>query len=88
MTERTLAPLNKLNLKMLTLKTVILCALTSAQRKQTFDLNFRKEFQNSISFVLNERLKSSWPGKHNEVSFFGLCFNLSCSRVEGILFTL
>ena len=44
---KTLTSLRELSLKLLTLKTVMLCALDSAQRQQTLsalDLNFRKEF--------------------------------------------
>ena len=69
---KTLAPLRELSLKLLTFKTVMLCALTSAQRQQTLcalDLNFKKESQNSISFVVTERLKTSRPGKTIEVTF-------------------
>lgn len=51
---KTLAPLNKLSLKSLTLKTVMLCALASAQREHTscaLDLNCMKDSGNSISFL-------------------------------------
>ena len=40
---RTLFPLDQLNLKTVTMKTMMLCVLSSAQRKQTLcalDLNF------------------------------------------------
>ena len=69
---KTLAPLRELSLKLLTLKTVMLCALASAQRQQTLsalDLNFRKESRDSISFVVTDRLKTSWPGKSIEITF-------------------
>ena len=69
---KTLAPLCELNLKSLTLKTVMLCALASAQRQQTLsalDLNFRKESRDSISFVVTDRLKTSRPGKSTEITF-------------------
>ena len=69
---KTLAPLRELSLKSLTLKTVMLCALVSAQRQQTLstlDLNFRKESRHSISFVLTDRLKTSRPGKSTEITF-------------------
>ena len=69
---KTLAPLRELSLKLLTLKTVMLCALASAQRQQTLsalDLNFRKESQDSTSFVVTDRLKTSRPGKSIEITF-------------------
>lgn len=72
---RTLFPLEKLNLKTLTLKTVMLCALSSAQREQSLcalDLNFKKQSQDCISFVIAERLKVSKPGKSLEVKFMSL----------------
>ena len=56
----------------LTLKTVMLCALASAQRQQTLsalDLNFRKESRDSISFVVTDRLNTSRPGKSTEITF-------------------
>ena len=68
----TLASLCELNLKSLTLKTVMLCALASAQRQQTLsalDLNFRKESQDSISFVVTDQFKTSRPGKSTEITF-------------------
>ncbi|CAH3184230.1 unnamed protein product [Porites lobata] len=49
---KTLAPLRELSLKLLTLKTVMLCALASAQRQQTLsalDLNFRKSTEITFS---------------------------------------
>ena len=64
---KTLAPLRELSFKLLTLKTVMLCALASAQRQQT--LNFRKESQDSITFVVTDRLKTSRPGKSIEITF-------------------
>ena len=69
---KTLASLRELSLKSLTLKTVMLCALASAQRQQTLsalDLNFRKESRDSISFVVTDRLKTSRPGKSIEITF-------------------
>ena len=69
---KTLAPLRELSLKSLTLTTVMLCALASAQRQQTLsalDLNFRKESRDSISFVVTDRLKTSRPGKSTEITF-------------------
>ena len=52
---RTLFPLEQLNLKTLTMKTVMLCDLSSAQREQTLcalDLNFKKQSQDCLSFVI------------------------------------
>ena len=69
---KTLAPLRELSLKSLTLKTVMLCALASAQRQQTLsalDLSFRKESRDSISFVVTDQLKTSKPGKSTEITF-------------------
>ena len=69
---KTLAPLRELSLKSLTLKTVMLCALASAQRQQTLsalDLSFKKESRDSISFVVTDRLKTSKPGKSTEITF-------------------
>ena len=69
---KTSAPLRELSLKSLTLKTVMLCALASAQRQQTLsvlDLTFRKEYTDSISFVVTDRLKTSRPGKSTEITF-------------------
>ena len=69
---KTLAPLRELSLKSLTLKTVMLCALASAQRQQTLsalDLNFRKESRDSISFVVTDRLKTLRPRKSIEITF-------------------
>lgn len=57
----------------LTMKTVMLCALSSAQREQTLcalDLNFKK--QNCLSFVIAEHLKTSNLGKSLEVKFMSL----------------
>ena len=65
----TLTPLRELSLKLLTL---MLCAVASAQRQQTLsalDLNFRKESQDSITFVVTDRLKTSRPGKSIEIAF-------------------
>ena len=78
---KTLAPLNELNLKSLTLKTVMLCALASAQREQTLcalDLNCMEDSGNSISFRVTERLKTSRPGKSLEVSFSSSDDGLIC----------
>ena len=62
---KTLFPLEQLTLKLLTLKTVMLCALASAQRAQTLcalDLNCISYCENSVNFVVTERLKTSRPG--------------------------
>ena len=66
----TLTPLSKLSLKSLTLKTVIVCALATAQREQTvcaFDLRNKIESSESIKFLVTDRLKTSRPGKSVEV---------------------
>ena len=67
--------MERLNLKTLTVKTVKLCALSSAQRKQTLcalDLNFKKQSEDCLSFVIAEHLKTSKPGKSLEVKFMSL----------------
>ena len=72
---RTLFPLEQLNLKTLTMKTVMLCALSSAQREQTLcalDLNFKKQSQDYLSFIVAEHLNTSKPGKSLEVKFMSL----------------
>lgn len=69
---KTLYPLEQLSLKTLTLKTVMLCALSSAQREQTLcalDLNYKTETADCISFVIAEKLKTSKPGKSKKVKF-------------------
>ena len=76
---RTLFPLERINLKTLTMKTLKLCALSSAQRKQTLcalDLNFKKQSEDCLSFVIAEHLKTSKPGKSSQVYVFarGLLF--------------
>ena len=61
---KTLAPLHELSFNLLTLKTLMLCAL--AERQQTLSplhLNFRKESQVSITFVVTDRLKTSLAWK-------------------------
>ena len=63
---RTLFPLEQLNLKTLTMQTVMLCALSSAQGEQTLcalDLIFKKQSQDCLSFVIAEHLKTSKSGK-------------------------
>jgi len=55
----------ELDLKSLTLKTVMLVALVSAQRGQSLhmlDINCMKESPNSFEFVLPEHVKQSRPG--------------------------
>ena len=72
---RTLFPLEQLNLKTLAMKTVMLCALSSAQREQTLctlDLNFKKQSQDCLSFVIAEHLKTSKPSKSLEVKVMSL----------------
>ena len=59
---KTLFPLEELNLKMLTLKTVTLCALVSAQRCQTLaalDIDTMNIHEDEIQFVVCARLKMS-----------------------------
>ena len=66
----TLTPLSTLSLKSLTLKTVMLCALATAQREQTMcalDLRNKIETSESIKFLVTDRLKTSRPGKSVEV---------------------
>ena len=69
---KTFFPLDQLTLKQLTLKTVMLCALSSSQREQTLcalDLNYKVESPACISFVIPEKLKTSKPGKSVKVKF-------------------
>ncbi len=66
----TLTPLSKLSLKSLTLRTVMLCALATAQRELTMcalDLRNKIETSESIKFLVTDRLKTSRPGKSVEV---------------------
>lgn len=63
---KELPPLGELTLKVLTLKTVTLCVLVSAQRSQTLatlDLDNMIISESSIKFVISERLKTSRPGQ-------------------------
>ena len=63
---RTLFPFEQLNLKTLTMKTVMLCALSSAQGEQTLcalDLIFKKQSQDCLSFVTPEHWKTLKSGK-------------------------
>ena len=73
---KTLYPLDQLSLKSLTLKTVMLCALSSALREQTLcalDITFLNKSGNSLSFSVSERLKTSRPGKSTrKVEFISL----------------
>ena len=73
---KTLFPLDQLSLKSLTLKTVMLCALSSALREQTLcvlDIKFLNKSGNSLSFTVCERLKTSRPGKSTrKVEFLSL----------------
>ena len=66
----TLTSLSTLSLNSLTLKTVMLCALATAQREQTMyalDLRNKIETSESIKFLVTDRLKTSRPGKSVEV---------------------
>ena len=59
-------PLSVLELKQLTLKTVALVALVSAQRSQTLSalsIDFMNSTATGTQFVVNSLLKSSRPGK-------------------------
>ena len=50
----------------------MLCALAYAQRQQTLfalDLNFKKESQDSFTFVVTDRLQTSRSGKSIEIKF-------------------
>ena len=73
---KTLFSLDQLSLKSLTLKTVMLCALSSALREQTLgalDIKFLNKSGNSLSFTVSERLKTSRPGKSTrKVEFLSL----------------
>ena len=73
---KTLFLLDQLSLKLLTLKTVMLCALSSALREQTLcalDIKFLNKSGNSLSFSVSERLKTSRPGKPTrKVEFISL----------------
>ena len=68
--------MDQLSLKLLTLKTVMLCALSSALREQTLcalDITFLNKSSNSLSFTVPERLKTSRPGKSTrKVEFVSL----------------
>ncbi len=63
---QTLDPVRDLSLKSLTLKTVMLCALHSPQRAQTFcalDLAHMSNNNGVVQFDIVQRLKTSRPGK-------------------------
>ena len=80
---KTLFPLDHLNLKTLTLKTAMLCALSSAQREQTLcalDLNSMRETLEGFSFVIEERLKTSKPGKSVTLKFDCLSDEALCAK--------
>ena len=65
---RLWAPAQKLSLKQLTLKVVVLSLLVSGQRLQTIDLldlNYMKVSTSSYTFVLPKLLKQSRPGYNN-----------------------
>ena len=80
---KTLFPLDQLNLKTLTLKTVMLCVLSSAQREQTLcalDLNCMRETLDGFSFVIAERLKTSKSGKSVTLKFDCLPAEALCTK--------
>ena len=61
----SLNPLEKLDLKLLTLKLVMLVALVSAQRGQSLhmlDISCMKEVPEGFEFLLTEHVKQSRPG--------------------------
>ena len=69
---KTLFLLYQVNLKNLTFKTVMLCALSLAQREQTscaLDLNNLTESESCLNFVITDRLKNSKHGKSTVVTF-------------------
>ena len=70
---KTLSPVKELTLKMLTLKTVALLGLLSAQRCQTlYFLDIRNMAINSstLKFSVGDKLKQTRPGKHvHELEF-------------------
>ena len=69
---KTLFSLYQVNLKNMTFKTVMLCALSSAQREQTLcalDLNNLTESESCLNFVITDRLKNSKRGKSTVVTF-------------------
>jgi hypothetical protein len=64
---RTLHPVEELNLKELTLKTVMLLAILSGQRYQTLhalSITSMERQENKYTFYVNQLLKTSKPGKH------------------------
>ena len=80
---KTLFPLDQLNRKTLTLKTVMICALSSVQRKQTLcalDLNYVSETLDSFSSVIAESLKTSKPGKSVTLQFDCLPDEALCTK--------
>lgn len=70
---RTLFPLGDLSLKMLTLKTVALVSLAIAPRAQTLvamNLDCMKVFDNKLTFVVTDLLKTSKPGKSCQLDLY------------------
>ena len=70
---RIIGPLHDLTLKQLTLKTVALGALVSAQRSQTLailSVDSMTKTQEAIQFVITNILKTSRPGKASLVVQF------------------
>ena len=62
---KTLSPLRKLDLKMLTMKLIGLIALVTAQRAQTmksFDISKMFKSKNGLTFLVDSKLKTSKPG--------------------------
>ena len=70
---RNLFPLGDLSLKMLTLKTVALVSLAIAPRAQTLvgmNLECMKVFDNKLTFVVTDLLKTSRPGKTYQLDLY------------------
>ena len=64
---KTLSPLEELNLKDITHKTVMLVTLLSGQRCQTvhaLTISGMKNKNDAVHFEITQRLKTSKPGKH------------------------
>lgn len=82
-------PVQSLSLKALTLRTVTLCSLVSAQREQTLcslDLDNMSIYEDEIKFVIGSRTKTSRPGKKPlEVSIPSLPTNLSLCPKQTLL---
>ena len=70
---RTLFPLCNLSLKMLTFKLVALLVLSSALRAQTLvslNIDFMRIFENRVSFLFPDLLKTSRPYRRFQLNLF------------------